>query len=67
VTVNKVELIFPDTVRILAFIMECKVSGVEINSYFLKVTGLFTNDQVLTACGKYGAILNKSTPVMVRL
>ena len=52
--VHRVVLIFPDTVRILAFIMECKVGGIEINSHFLTVTGKLTGDQIKSACNQYG-------------
>ena len=62
---KKVVLIFPNTLRILEFILEYKIAGVVTNSLEKSLTGILPDDKIVAACTQFEAYIQSSSPVRV--
>ena len=54
-------LIFPDVASIFEFIMEDKISNVEVSD--LTLTAILTDEQIVLACTKYKALPIKTKSI----
>lgn len=53
-------LIFPDTLMMSDFIMQCRISNAEVNSRDLTLTAVLSEKQIEVACAKYQAFLRNN-------
>jgi len=58
---EKVVLLFPNTVSISNFLLQYRIAGLEVNSRERSVIGSLTSDQIMAACTQYNAYLK--TPI----
>jgi hypothetical protein len=56
---KEVTLMFPDSHSLLAFVLTEKNKGLDIKTFELKASGLLSEEQIVTACKKYKAVLQK--------
>lgn len=61
-----VVLLFPNTSSIAAFVLENKVPGAQINSTEQSLSADLSEDQIVTACTRYGALLKGKTPSLLK-
>ena len=56
---REVELVFADSSSLVAFVLREQIRGLDVKTFELKVIGLLNDEQILIACSKYGAVLQK--------
>jgi hypothetical protein len=59
----KVILIFRDTDKMASFLINEKMSGVEVNTSESALSGILSKDQIDLACKSYGAYIRVFTEV----
>lgn len=63
---RQVVLIFPDNARLVDYILNEQISHVEVNSSIHSLVSLLTDQQIVTACTWYGALLERCSPLYLR-
>jgi hypothetical protein len=61
---NKVVLLFPDTIALTEFLLLHRIAGAEVNTLERSLTCKLTDKQLLIACTKYQAQLQIKSGVV---